>query len=381
MALYDGRNKSVLILGVRGVPGAHGGFETFAEHLAPYLVRCGWHVTVYCQFDHDETRGPVPDIWEDTWQGVYRIHVPVTTGGALGTFVFDWRSVRDAMRRPGLIVTLGYNTAILNLPLRLAGRHILMNMDGIEWRRAKWTLPFRAWFYINDWLGSWIAQDLIADHPRIAEHLATRARRDRITMIPYGADEVVYADPALLARFGIKSKQYLVSICRIEPENSVIRIVRAFCRLSIGAKLVVLGKLDPTENAYHRAVQEAADDRVIFPGAIYERSLLHALRIHSLAYCHGHSVGGTNPSLVEALGAGNAIIALDNQYNRWVAGDGQFYFQNENDCAEVMMMIFSNSRLVEEAERAARARFHEMFQWPNVLAKYEDLLAQALGDK
>ncbi len=319
--------RRIRLLGCRGIPAAHGGFETFAEYLALHLQRRGWEVTVYCQVEGDGGIG------EDEWRGVRRVNVPVRRGGPLGTIIFDWRCIRHAAREPGLTLTLGYNTAVFCSWLRLKGVTNLINMDGIEWRRAKWPWPVRVWFWANDWLGCWLGDHLIADNPGIASHLATRVSRKKITMIPYGSPCVDSADPALLAPYGLEPNRFATLVARPEPENSILEVVRAFSRRPRGIKLVVLGKYD-RGHAFQREVLEAASDEVLFPGAIYDKATLAALRFHSLFYVHGHQVGGTNPSLVEALGAGNAVLAYDNVFNRWVAGEAAVYFCDEDDCAQ-----------------------------------------------
>ena len=166
--------------------------------------------------------------------------------------------------------------------------------------------PIRAWFYLNEWLGARLGHRLIADHPNIADHLATRRSRRHITMIPYGGVEVTSAPPAEIEEYGLRPGQYLIIIARIEPENSILPMVTAFSRRGRGVRLVVLGNLD-SGNAYHLAVKAAASEEVQFLGAIYRSEKVSALRFHARAYLHGHSVGGTNPSLVEALWSGNAV--------------------------------------------------------------------------
>ncbi len=361
--------RCVQILGIRGVPGSHGGFETFAEYLAPYLASHDWDVTVYCQ----DSGKAGTSVREDIWRGVRRIYIPVRGDGSYDSLVFDRRSISMAADRPGLCLVLGYNTAILTLLLRLKGKPFVTNMDGIEWKRAKWSAPYRAWFFLNDWIGCLVSNHLIADHPRIADHLATRTRRDRITTIAYGAPEICDADPAPLAGLGIEPGGYMVSICRPEPENSLLEQVRAFSRMERGKKLVMLGRFAKGV-AYHDAVRAAAGPEVIFPGAIYDKATLNALRSHAFAYCHGHTVGGTNPSLVEALGAGNAVIAHDNDFNRWVAGPEQFYFTGEDGCAAQIAAALADPVRIATARQAARAQFEAKFTWDHILHQYEGLL-------
>src|ERR1051325_3984340 len=243
----------VLILGTRGVPAAHGGFESFAEKLSLFLAERGWHVTVYCQHD---VATVTQRFSPDTWRGVERINVQVDQAGALGTISFDWHSIRHAATQDGVCLVLGYNTAALLALLRARGRKILINMDGIEWQRPKWSRPVRLWFYVNEWLGAWLGQRLVADHPAIADHLARRRPRSATTIIAYGGDEVTAAPVAPVTDLGLASGNYLISIARLEPDNNILQIVQAFSRRRRGAKLVVLGRIDAS-NPYHAAVMAA----------------------------------------------------------------------------------------------------------------------------
>ena len=363
----DHPEKTLLILGTRGVPANHGGFETFAERYALYLAERGWNVSVYCQEDVEEITQPVRT---DVWCGVNRIFIQTARKGGLGALDFDWKCVRDALSRPGVCLVLGYNGAAFLPILRLFGRKIFTNMDGIEWKRPKWSLPVRGWFFVNEWIAAWTSQRLIADHPAIADHLATRRPRSATVVIPYGGDAIAAASTAPLGKLGLEPGKYLVSIARIEPDNNIATLVRAFSAKPRGVKLVVLGKLDD-DNAYHREVRAAASGEVVFPGPIYNSETVHALRRHARAYMHGHTVGGTNPSLVEALWAGNAVIAHDNAYNRWTAGAAALTFNDEASCEAAVARVIADDTLVKHLSAAARARAAEAFNWRDVLMAYE----------
>lgn len=364
--------KSLTILGIRGVPAAHGGFETFAEQLSLYLVGKGWQVTVYCQ---EEGSGAVS---ESVWCGVNRVHIPVSRGGAVGTIFFDWHTARHARRQPGLCLTLGYNTAIFNLWQRLSGQTNLFNMDGLEWQRDKWSVPERTWLWLNERFGCWLGQHLIADHPRIKDHLATRVPVQKVTMIPYGAHAITTANAGLLVPFGLVAGEYSVIIARPEPENSILEMVQAFSRKQRDHTLVVFGKFED-DNIFHQQVLAAASREVKFVGAIYDSEVVGALRFFCRCYLHGHRVGGTNPSLVEALGAGNAVIAHKNEFNRWVAGDGAAYFENSAECARLFDILLEDDVVLAQMRAASRLRFSANFTWPQVLAEYEILLESWLS--
>jgi len=356
------------ILGIRGVPAQHGGFESFAEKLSLFLVEKGWKVTVYCQEDG------VGAISESNWRGVRRIHIPVGHDGAAGTVIFDWKATCHALSQVGLFLTLGYNTAIFNLLQRIKGQTNVINMDGIEWKRDKWGMVAKTWFWLNERAGCLIGNHLVADHPKIKDHLATRVSVDKITMIPYGGEEVHGANAGLLKAYGLEPGNFSVIIARPEPENSFLEMVRAFSRQPRQHRLVVLGNFKPDSNSFHRDVMAAASDEVIFPGAIYEAPVVQALRFYSRFYLHGHRVGGTNPSLVEALAAHCAVIAHDNQFNRWVAGSEAVYFKDETACAQIFDELLTNDSAVTRMKAASYARFQERFTWSQVLREYEELL-------
>ncbi len=358
---------SILILGIRGIPAAHGGFETFAEQLALFLVERGWHVGVYCQTDVSAVDQRVRS---DMWRGVERIQVQVASTGPRGTVEFDWHCVRDAATRPGVCLVLGYNSAVFLPYLRLKGRKIITNMDGIEWRRDKWSRPVRAWFWINEWIAAWTSHRLVADHPVIANHLASRRPRGATVMIPYGGVPVPSAPETAVRALGLTPGRYLLSIARIEPDNSILPVVEAFSRRARNAKLVVVGKLDDG-NPYHRRIRAAASGEVMFPGAIYDAGTIQPLRFHARAYVHGHRVGGTNPSLVEALWAGNAVMAHDNPYNRWTAGDAGVFFADAAGCDRCIEAMLNEDALVERCGAAARLRASAVFRWRDILLAYE----------
>jgi len=365
--------KVLRILGTRGIPAAHGGFETFAEKLALHLVAQGWRVIVYCQEDGS---GPV---FDDAWQGVERVRIPVSAAGPKGTILFDWKATLHAARHAELCLTLGYNTAVFCALLRGKGIPNLINMDGIEWARAKWGSLAKTWFWLNERAGCWLGNHLVADHPQIAVHLGTRVRAEKITTIPYGADSVASASVEPVLALGLEPGRFLTVIARPEPENSLLEIVAGYSIRPRGRQLVVMGGYHDS-NDYHRAVRAAAGAEVRFVGAIYDKLVVQALRFHSLAYVHGHQVGGTNPSLVEALGAGNAIVAHDNRFNRWVSEDGAVYFNNTESFSSRMDEFFTDPGLhkLHALRRHGQQRFQAEFTWPAILQQYEALLMQHL---
>jgi glycosyltransferase involved in cell wall biosynthesis len=362
----DERPK-VLILGTRGIPAAHGGFETFAERLALHLVAHGWTVGVYCQRETGRRRSRIT---RDAWNGIERMHVEVGCTGPKATLLFDWLCVRHAAKQDGVCLVLGYNGAMFLPYLRLRGRPVITNMDGIEWQRPKWSRAVRGWFYVNEWIAARSSHRMIADHPEIARHLSRRYPGASIATIPYGADPVMTAPDVPVLALGLHPDRYLLSVSRIEPDNSVLEIVQAFSRAPRGLNLVVVGNVDGN-TAYGRAVRDAASKEVVFPGSIYDPATLRSLRFHARAYMHGHTAGGTNPSLVEALWAGNAVVAHDNRFNRWTADGAGLFFRNATECAAHIEAVASEVDLVAALRQAARTQAAVKFEWADVFAAYE----------
>jgi glycosyltransferase involved in cell wall biosynthesis len=357
----------VLILGTRGIPSKHSGFETFAQDFSLFLRARGHDVTVYCQVDKAE------HFREDEWNGIRRVMIPAGEG-SLGTILFDWHAIRHSMREKGVVLTLGYNTGVFNAMYRLRGVSNLMNMDGIEWRRQKWSRIARAWFWINEWAGARVATHLVADHPEIGKHLLRHTSPRKITVIPYGADLVTSAPVELVHRYGLLPKKYYLLIARPEPENSILQIVQGYSLKRRGIPLVILGKYSRDGTSYQNKVLDAAGPEIKFLGAIFDRDIVRALRFHARAYVHGHSVGGTNPSLVESLAAGNAVIAHDNSFNRWVAGEGARYFKSPGDLMEILESLDGEGSQLLNMEEASRKRHRESFTQDKILSAYEELL-------
>lgn len=366
--------RTVRILGTHGVPAAYGGFETAAEQIGLYLVQHGWRVIIYCQVDG---RG---ETTRDTWHGIERVHVRQHRQGWLGTAAFDWETIRDAIKHDDVCLTFGYNTGVFNILQR--AKHIpnVINMDGMEWARARWGLTKQGILLANERIAARVGNHLIADHPEIERYLRKQAPARKISTITYGAHAVVDAPTAAVTALGLEPGRYLTVICRPIPENSILEIVDAYSRSHRGYQLVVLGSF-ASGDAYHREVRSIASDEVIFPGAIYDPTTVQALRFHSRAYIHGHTVGGTNPSLVEAMAAGNPVIAHDNVYNRWVAGAGQRYFASGDDLDSLLDQTLDSPAVLGAMGDSSRRRHAEEFNWEHVAGQYEELLSRYLRDQ
>jgi glycosyltransferase involved in cell wall biosynthesis len=337
-------------------------------------VERGFAVTVYCQHEG------APRMWEDQWRGVRRIHIAERGDGALSTIQFDWKATCHAMREDGVALVLGYETGIFTALHRLVGIPTAVNMDGLEQTRSKYGGAARAWLRLNEWVCCRFAENVIADHPLIAAHLARLGNSAKVRTIPYGASPQ-RIDREVASALGLAPHSYYLVVARPEPDNSIIEIVEAYSRRKRPEQLVVLGDYGPTSCGYAKRVRAAAGDGVVFPGAIYDKVTVHSLRALSRAYVHGHRVGGTNPSLVEALAASAPVIAHDNGFNRWVARHAARYFEDTDSLAEEFDAFEKLDDLqLHEYRRAASNRFLEAFQWSDILWAYEVLLRTLMGE-
>lgn len=369
-------SRTVRILGTHGVPAAYGGFETAAEQIGLFLVSQGWRVVVYCQA---EGEGPQ---FEDRWRGIERIHIPEHRPGWKGTSSFDLKSIRHAIRHRDVCLTFGYNTGVFNVLQRIRRIPNVINMDGMEWTRARWGPTKQGILLLNERFAGRVGNHLIADHPEIELYLHKQVPARKVAMIAYGAHAVSSAPVEPVMKLGLTPGKYLTVICRPIPENSLLEIVRSFSRRRRGQHLVVLGNFTPATDGYHQEVMSTASEEILFPGALYDPAVVQSLRFHASAYVHGHTVGGTNPSLVEAMAAGNPVIAHENVYNRWVAGPDQRFFADEDDLAQTLDALLDNSEVLAGMGQASRRRHAEEFTWEHVAGQYEQLLLRylPLGD-
>ena len=355
--------KRLLILGIRGIPASHGGFETFAERLAKFLVGKGWEVVVYCQ------KTSKPGVAEDAkprrrfWQGIELVEIAVPKDNALNSIVFDFKATLHSLKEQNsLYLVLGYNTAIFSLLYFLKRKLVFTNMDGLEWHRSKWNWLEKAWLYLNEKSAVKFSEHLIADHPQIKKHyIDGGVTGDKVTVIPYCSHPVEDADAFQLEQFGLTPNGYAIVIARPEPENSILEVVRAFSRQPRGYKLVILGRYKPQENPYHREVLEAASSEVCFLGAIFDADIVQSLRYYSRLYIHGHTVGGTNPSLVEALAAGMPVLAHFNRFNYWVAGPDAQYFYDETNLLSLFTELLDDPAALQAMREASKRRFRAEF--------------------
>jgi glycosyltransferase involved in cell wall biosynthesis len=360
--------KSIAILGTRGIPACYGGFETFAEELSVRLTQYGIDVTVYCE----KGAGELPDKYQD----VNLIHILAPRLGPLTTIIFDLLCLWHARKAFDVVYMLGYGTSIFCFLPRIWGTEVWINMDGVEWARSKWNKSAKLWFKLMETLAMWTPSCLIADAHGILKHLQARhVHLPPVRVISYGAEVTDNApDCKILNEWQLTNGQYYLIVCRIEPENSVKMIIKGYLQSTTNYPLVVVGGIDPSKK-YVSELLQLNDGRIRFIGAIYDKSKLQALRFYALAYFHGHTVGGTNPSLLEALGCSSFVVAHRNEFNQEVAGETAEYFSCEDDITEKIHTVESYPmERICHMKSSAQERIRKTYSWDGIFNAYLKLL-------
>jgi glycosyltransferase involved in cell wall biosynthesis len=359
----------IALVGTRGVPARYGGFETAVEEIGRRLVDRGHEVVVYCR----GANAPRPA----DHLGMELVHLPAARKKSLETLSHTALSALHMLtRRDRFDAAIVFNAAnALFVPwLRLRRLPVAVHVDGLEWKRAKWSGAGQRYYQLAErWSVRW-ADALIADAVGIADYYWDKFGVPT-ELLSYGAP--IQDDPPAdrLADLNLTPDQYHLVVARFEPENHVLEIVKGYAASGAELPLVVVGSA-PYADAYTEQIRgvAAGDHRIRMAGAVWDQVELDQLYAHALTYIHGHSVGGTNPSLLRAMGSGTAVIAFDVNFNREVVdGHGRFF----GEPAELAPIIEQAERDPEEMRRLGRLlREHARarYRWDDVAAGYEKLL-------
>lgn len=362
------RSSRIAILGTRGIPAQYGGFETFAEQLAIRLVQKGVEVTVFCEAKSDTRTAAYKD--------VQLRYVSSPNMGPLTTLVYDLICLVRARKDFDVVYMLGYAASPFCWIPRLYGHQVWINMDGIEWKRQKWGWVAKLWLRATEFVGVLVANRIVADAQAIRAHLNKLwpGSAQKTSVIAYGA-HVLDARPsdAALGQYGLVADCYYIVVCRLEPENHVREIIEGYLASGSTMPLVIVGGLTDS-TGYAQSLMRFEGEKVRFVGAVYDQAVLQALRYFSFGYMHGHSVGGTNPSLLEAMGAGNFILAHDNVFNREVAGGGAQYFSDSTELARRLRGAEAEPNSRDHCRAAAVDRLRFTYSWERITDQYVRLL-------
>jgi len=368
-----GGRMRIAMIGTRGVPAAYGGFETAVEEIGRRLVERGHEVVVYCRPSGPER--PAEHL------GMRLVHLPALRLKAAETLSHTALSALHAVtRRRAADVAFVFNAANAAFvpTLRLRRMPVALHMDGLEWKRGKWGRLGRRWYLFSEKLGVRVAQARIADAQGIADYYRDRYGADT-DLIAYGAPIHDAPGTARLGELGLEPRGFHLIVARFEPENHVAELVEGYAASASTRPLIVVGSA-PYAAEYTERIRRIAesDSRVRLLGGVWDSELLDQLYGGAASYLHGHSVGGTNPSLLRAMGSGAPVIAWDVVFNRDVAGpDARF----AADPAAVASAIDELETDIDSAVRsgdALRERARARYDWDDVAAAYESLASRLL---
>jgi len=353
------------ILGTRGIPSNYGGFETFAEELATRLVTRGHDVTVYGRSNNIRLREPL-------YRGVRLTILPTVGTKYLDTVAHTCLSVIHAVpRRFDCILMCNAANAVFAVVPRLTGSPVALNVDGIERKRKKWSALGRAYYRVSEFLATKIPNVIVTDADVIRDYYMETYGKSSV-MIAYGAECSRVASTDTLNRLAVLPREYFLYVSRLEPENNAHLVVRAFEQLQTEKHLLIVGDA-PYAHGYIQLLKATQDKRVQFTGGIYG-SGYRELQSHAFVYVQATEVGGTHPALIEAMGAGNCILAFDTPENREVLGDCGLFFTDVDSLTSQMRLTLEKPSLIESLRVKAQARARSQYSWDAVTDAYERLL-------
>lgn len=362
-------------MGTRGVPALYGGFETAVEEIGKRLVARGYDVTVYC-------RNPGQKM--TSYEGMTLVNAPALRHRMAETLSHTAASTAHAIvkDRPDVVLLLNAGNAPLLKPLALAGIPTAIHLDGLESKREKWRGTGAKYYRWAERASVKWGVEVIADAQAIADHVQREYGRT-CTVIPYGA-EVINPGNDRLAELALEPKGYHLIVARFEPENHVLDAVHAYRQSGESRPLVVVGSA-PYSEWYVTKVRDAAhgDPRVRFTGGIYDQQLLDQLYANCVTYIHGHSVGGTNPSLLRAMGAGAPVLAYDVEFNREVTADAAFFWADADALTPLIDQIADHQHddRLRELRASGQERIRDAYQWDSVTDSYEALIRRLASKK
>lgn len=355
----------IALIGTRGVPARYGGFETAVQEVGSRLAERGHEVVVYCRNAGQRDR---------EYLGMELVNLPAVRHRTLETLSHSFLSVLHAifLGRPDVAIVFNAANAPFLPLLRAAGIPTSIHVDGLDGSRAKWGKRASAYYRWAEAHSAQWADEVIADARGIVDHLQ-RTHGITARFIPYGAP-IVDPDDRRLADVGVVSRGYHLVVARFEPENHVREIIDGYVSSHCKLPLLVVGDA-PYAHAYRADVRAAAaqDSRVRFLGSVWDAELLDTLYAHAATYLHGHSVGGTNPSLLRAMGAGAPVIAYDVVFNREVAGGAGACFADPLDVAHLCEAAEADPVGTAARGRCGQTEVAGRYRWCDVTAEYEAL--------
>ena len=383
----------IAIIGARGIPAKYGGAETFAEEISQKLTKLGFEVYVTCESHR---------FHKDDYNGVIRIHTPSLQGKTLTVPTMNevFCTIHLLLRCPKikLICYLAPDAALSAVIPRLLKKKVIVNTDGIEWKRLairrpyfssgwKFLSPSVSWYLrLMERLAIKLAHAIIADSREIKAYLEESYHTKNVVYISYGARELLNSDvPAereheVLKGFGLCKEEYYLTVGRIVAENNIHIEAEGFKRARTDRKFVIVGNFNEKDKYTSYLVKLGdTDPRIMFLNPIYDKEELGIIRKNCYAYIHAYEVGGTNPSLLEQMLFGRPIIAYNVPFHREVLQGGGIYFKNEEDLAKCIGMLENGEIDLKEIEKWQAKRIEEEYNWDDVVEKYSSLFRELIS--
>lgn len=365
---------NIAILGTRGIPNSYGGFEQFAEYLSVGLVKKGHNVNVYNPHFH-EFQGQI-------YEGVQIVHKysPEDLIGSSANFIYDFLCLRDALNKDfDVILECGYGSVAISYFITPIHRSIIVtNMDGMEWKRAKWS-PFikKMTKKFEEW-GVKKSHATVSDNDGIRKYLLNEYGVDS-TMIPYGAEIFIEPNIEVISEFTIYGDDFFLLIARLEPENNIDMILEGYVDSKSEIPFLVVGNYMTN---YGEILKKKYNlPGIFFLGGIYDDNKINNLRYYAKAYFHGHSVGGTNPSLLEAMACECFIIAHDNEFNKSVLKDNGLFFGSPDKVSQYIVEIENYDVIREVFKKNNLEQVKTVYSWEAIVNQYESLFKKLLVNK
>jgi glycosyltransferase involved in cell wall biosynthesis len=353
----------IAIVGTRGIPNHYGGFEQCAEYLALGLVNNGHDVIVYNSHNHPYQ--------EKLWNGVVIVHCydPENKLGTAGQFIYDLNCIVDVRKRNvDIVLQLGYTSSSIWGWLMPNSAIITTNMDGLEWKRTKYSNKVRSFLLWAEKLGVKYSDYLISDSIGIQDYLKKKYKVAS-DFIPYGADVFKNPQAQVLDEFNLESYNYDLLIARLEPENSIEIILDGVDMAKHNRPFLVIGKYDTPYGKYLKSKFEG-NNNIRFVGGIYNIEKLNNIRYFSNIYFHGHTVGGTNPSLLEAMASSSLICANSNPFNKYILGEDALYFSNASEVCEILNSVSKKEDKYVFMLDANLKKIDKTYNWETIVRQY-----------
>lgn len=360
----------IAILGTRGIPNYHGGFEQFAEFFSVYLAQKNHDVYVYNSSSHPYKK--------NTFNGVNIIHCydPEDKIGTAGQFIYDLNCILDARKRNfDAILQLGYTSSSIWYRLLPKKTIVITNMDGLEWKRSKYNKPVQSFLKYAEYLAVKSSEYLIADSIGIKTYLKKKYNK-QAKYIPYGAHLFNEPNANILKGYNVEPHNYNMLIARLEPENNIEVILDGVALSNKKQLFLVVGKHDSNQFGRYLTKKFEKHHNIRFLGGIYDINKLNNLRYFSNLYFHGHSVGGTNPSLLEAMASNCLIVAHDNDFNKSILKDNAFYFKDKKDISEILSKIEKEQHKLKSVN--CLKAIQSEFSWLKINDEYLSFIDECL---